>query len=71
MTHVLEIVHGTEDNGLEGDQDEIFRQQRAQVRLSQNVLHETYFVLFCAVSSFYSTTGTWGTSMCELFANLG
>jgi hypothetical protein len=28
MTHVLEIVHGTEDNGLEGDQDETFRQQK-------------------------------------------
>ena len=62
---------GTADGGLEGDRDETFRQQRAQVHLSQNVLDETYFVLFCAVSSFYSTTGTWKTSMCELFANLG
>jgi hypothetical protein len=54
------MVYGTEDNGLEGDQDETFRQQRAQLRLPQNVLHETYFVLFCAVSFFFSTTGTWG-----------
>jgi hypothetical protein len=34
ITHVIEMVHGTEDNGLEGDQDETFRQQRAQLRLS-------------------------------------
>ena len=52
MTHVLEIVYGTEDSGLEGDQDEIFRQrERKCVCLRMYCLkHASFLVVLFLLS---------------------